>query len=97
MGKNFISHSSANNAERLAMHDWLAEHGWSDVFLDVIDPPLTSISVSKSANKSRESLFLAVRRGRQPDVAARGNSQRLELLGLDQDGWPFDRDAMLSQ
>jgi WD40 repeat protein len=37
LGKIFISHSSANNAEALAMHDWLAEHGWGDVFLD-LDP-----------------------------------------------------------
>jgi WD40 repeat protein len=37
LGKIFISHSSANNAEALAMHDWLAERGWGDVFLD-LDP-----------------------------------------------------------
>lgn len=37
MGKIFISHSSANNAEALAIHDWLAERGWGDVFLD-LDP-----------------------------------------------------------
>ncbi len=37
MGKIFISHSSANNAEALAIHDWLAEQGWGDVFLD-LDP-----------------------------------------------------------
>ncbi|RYE08859.1 MAG: TIR domain-containing protein [Hyphomicrobiales bacterium] len=37
LGKIFISHSSANNAEALAIHDWLAEQGWGDVFLD-LDP-----------------------------------------------------------
>ncbi|MEO6015035.1 MAG: toll/interleukin-1 receptor domain-containing protein, partial [Devosia sp.] len=37
MGKIFISHSSANNAEALAIHDWLSEQGWGDVFLD-LDP-----------------------------------------------------------
>jgi len=37
LGKIFISHSSANNAEALAIHDWLGEHGWGDVFLD-LDP-----------------------------------------------------------
>ncbi len=37
MGKIFISHSSANNAEALAINDWLAEQGWGDVFLD-LDP-----------------------------------------------------------
>jgi len=37
VGKIFISHSSANNAEALAIHDWLGEQGWGDVFLD-LDP-----------------------------------------------------------
>jgi WD40 repeat protein len=37
LGKIFISHSSANNAEALAIHDWLSEQGWGDVFLD-LDP-----------------------------------------------------------
>jgi formylglycine-generating enzyme required for sulfatase activity len=33
----FLSHSSRNNAEALAMREWLASQGWNDVFLD-IDP-----------------------------------------------------------
>lgn len=33
----FLSHSSRNNAEALALRDWLASQGWNDVFLD-IDP-----------------------------------------------------------
>jgi WD40 repeat protein len=37
LGKIFISHSSVNNAEALAIHDWLTEQGWGDVFLD-LDP-----------------------------------------------------------
>jgi WD40 repeat protein len=37
VGKIFISHSSANNAEALAINDWLGEQGWGDVFLD-LDP-----------------------------------------------------------
>jgi WD40 repeat protein len=37
LGKIFISHSSANNAEALAIHDWLSAQGWGDVFLD-LDP-----------------------------------------------------------
>jgi hypothetical protein len=37
LGKIFISHSSVNNAEALAIHDWLVEQGWGDVFLD-LDP-----------------------------------------------------------
>lgn len=37
LGKIFISHSSVNNAEALAIHDWLVEQGWGDIFLD-LDP-----------------------------------------------------------
>jgi hypothetical protein len=33
----FISHSSANNAEAIALRDWLLSEGWSDLFLD-LDP-----------------------------------------------------------
>ena len=37
MSRIFLSHSSHNNAEALAVRDWLAAQGWNDVFLD-IDP-----------------------------------------------------------
>ncbi len=37
MSRIFISHSSKNNAEALALREWLASQGWNDVFLD-IDP-----------------------------------------------------------
>ena len=33
----FISHSSVNNAEALALRDWMVARGWDDLFLD-IDP-----------------------------------------------------------
>jgi formylglycine-generating enzyme required for sulfatase activity len=33
----FLSHSSANNIEAVALRDWLKREGWEDVFLDV-DP-----------------------------------------------------------
>jgi formylglycine-generating enzyme required for sulfatase activity len=33
----FISHSSANNAEAIALRDWMVAEGWSDLFLD-LDP-----------------------------------------------------------
>jgi hypothetical protein len=33
----FLSHSSANNADAVALRDWLKGEGWDDVFLDV-DP-----------------------------------------------------------
>ena len=37
MSRLFLSHSSANNAEAVAIRDWLAAAGWNDVFLD-LDP-----------------------------------------------------------
>jgi len=33
----FISHSSENNAQALALAQWLAQEGWDDIFLD-LDP-----------------------------------------------------------
>ena len=35
MARLFISHSSANNAAAFALRDWLAEQGFTDVFLDI--------------------------------------------------------------
>ena len=37
MSRIFLSHSSENNAEAVALRDWLKREGWEDVFLDV-DP-----------------------------------------------------------
>lgn len=37
MSRIFLSHSSANNAEAIAVRDWMAKQGWEDVFLD-LDP-----------------------------------------------------------
>ena len=37
MSRLFVSHSSANNAEAVALVDWLAAEGWNEVFLD-LDP-----------------------------------------------------------
>ena len=37
MSRIFLSHSSANNAEAIAVHDWMKAQGWDDVFLD-LDP-----------------------------------------------------------
>src|SRR5580698_9437964 len=33
----FLSHSSKDNFEAIALRDWLASEGWKDVFLD-LDP-----------------------------------------------------------
>jgi hypothetical protein len=32
-----LSHSSVNNAEAIAIRDWMKAQGWDDVFLD-LDP-----------------------------------------------------------
>ena len=37
MSRIFLSHSSANNAEAIALRDWLVAEGWGDLFLD-LDP-----------------------------------------------------------
>ena len=37
MTRIFLSHSSADNAEALAVRDWLKAQGWGEVFLD-LDP-----------------------------------------------------------
>lgn len=37
MARVFLSHSSANNAEAVALRDWLIGHGRDDLFLD-LDP-----------------------------------------------------------
>jgi hypothetical protein len=37
MSRIFLSHSSANNAEAIAVRDWMQTHGWDDIFLD-LDP-----------------------------------------------------------
>ena len=37
MARLFLTHSSANNAEAVAIRDWLASEGWNEVFLD-LDP-----------------------------------------------------------
>jgi TIR domain len=35
MSRIFLSHSSRDNFEAMAMRDWLASEGWDDVFLDL--------------------------------------------------------------
>lgn len=37
MSRVFLSHSSGNNAEAIALRDWLISHGWNELFLD-LDP-----------------------------------------------------------
>jgi TIR domain len=37
LSRIFLSHSSANTGEAVALRDWLIAHGWDDLFLD-LDP-----------------------------------------------------------
>ena len=37
MSRIFLSHSSKDNFEAIAVRDWLATEGWDDVFID-LDP-----------------------------------------------------------
>jgi hypothetical protein len=37
MSRIFLSHSSTDELEAVALKHWLTENGWDDVFLDV-DP-----------------------------------------------------------
>ena len=37
MSRIFLSHSSVNEAEAIAVRDWLVEQGWNEVILD-LDP-----------------------------------------------------------
>ncbi len=64
MARIFISHSSANNAEAIALHDWLAAEGWDDVFLD-LDPERGIVAgerwegaLNLAANRCEAVLFL---------------------------------------
>jgi formylglycine-generating enzyme required for sulfatase activity len=61
----FLSHSSTNNAEAVALHDWLEREGWKDeVFLDL--DPMRGIAagerwercLNEAANRCEAVLFL---------------------------------------
>jgi len=54
MARIFISHSSANNAEALALRDWLVARGWDDLFLD-IDPHRGLVSGQRWLDRLQES------------------------------------------
>jgi tetratricopeptide (TPR) repeat protein len=66
MSKLFLSHASANNADAVALRDWLREEGWTDVFLDVDPDPEVGISpgerwergLNEAASRCEAVLFL---------------------------------------
>ena len=65
MSRIFLSHSSANNAEAVALRDWLEREGWKDeIFLD-LDPnrgiaagERWERALNEAANRCEAVLFL---------------------------------------
>lgn len=67
MSRIFLSHSSANNVEAVALRDWLNCEGWNDVFLD-IDPDRGIAAgerweraLNEAANRCEAVLFIVSR------------------------------------
>jgi hypothetical protein len=58
MSRIFLSHSSANNAEAVALPDWLVGEGWDDLFLD-LDPTRGLVLVSGGRPRLRPPLIAA--------------------------------------
>jgi H+/Cl- antiporter ClcA len=63
----FLSHSSSNNAEAVALRDWLGNEGWDDIFLDT-DPERGIATgerweraLNQAANRCEAVLFLVSR------------------------------------
>ena len=71
MSRIFISHSSRNNPEAVALRQWLEAQGWDDVFLD-LDPKRGLVAgerwqaALKSANERCELVLFLI----SPDWAA---------------------------
>ena len=67
MARIFLSHSSANDAEAVALSDWLIGEGWDDLFLD-LDPTRGiaagerwELALNEAANRCEAVLFLVSR------------------------------------
>ena len=65
MSRIFLSHSSSNNAQAVALRDWLSDNGWKDeIFLD-LDPQRGIAAgerweraLNEAANRCEAVLFL---------------------------------------
>jgi hypothetical protein len=75
MSRIFLSHSSANSAEAIAVRDWLIEQGWNESFLD-LDPERGlkagqrwQQALKQAAERCEVVLFLIRRHGRHPNGA----------------------------
>ena len=67
LARIFLSHSSANDAEAVALRDWLTAEGWDDLFLD-LDPTRGiaagerwELALNEAANRCEAVLFLVSR------------------------------------
>ena len=67
MARIFLSHSSANNVEAVALRDWLIGEGWDDLFLD-LDPKRGIVAgerwesaLNQAASRCEVVLFLVSR------------------------------------
>ena len=67
LARIFLSHSSANDAEAVALRDWLVAEGWDDLFLD-LDPTRGiaagerwELALNEAANRCEAVLFLVGR------------------------------------
>ena len=77
LARIFLSHSSANDAEAVALRDWLTGEGWDDLFLDLGRPAASPpASAGNGAQRSRQPL----RGGAVPD------QPRLALVALVPEG-----------
>ena len=76
MSRVFLSHSSANNVEAVAIRDWLATEGWNEVFLD-LDPKRGIApgerwerALNEAVSRCEAVLFLVSRNWLEFDVGA---------------------------
>ena len=67
MSRIFLSHSSSDNAEAVALRDWLRREGWDDIFLD-LDPDRGIVAgerweraLNQAAHRCEAVLFLVSR------------------------------------
>ena len=63
----FVSHSSSNNAEAVALRDWLAAEGWDDVFLDL--DPERGIAAGERWERALNEAAIALRGRAVPGLA----------------------------
>lgn len=93
MARIFVSHSSINNAEAVALRDWLADQGWNDLFLDLDSERGIAAgerwerALSEAASRSEAVLFLISRHWlasewclREFDLAVKLNKRIFGLL-----------------